>query len=140
MFCSNCGKPNGNAPFCQHCGSPLTETVVAPVKEEKSVIIGDNVFAVAGFLLSLISLIPFNPFFLPGMLFSILGLIKCKKLEGKGTALSIWGLVFSVPALILGTIFVLCVVFIPAIGMPVMGAIESVLLFFVNIQADIFFG
>ena len=138
MFCLNCGKPNGNAPFCQHCGSPLQAETLAPIKEEKSVIIGDNVFAVAGFLLSFLSLFPFNPFFLSGMIFSIIGLVKSKKLEGKGTALSIWGLVFSVPAVLLGIIFVLCVMFIPAIGMPVMRGIESFLLMIANLRAEMF--
>lgn len=121
MFCSNCGKPNGNVPYCQHCGSPLKAETPAPVKEENSVIIGDNVFAIAGFLLSFFSC----P--LPGLVFSILGFIQRKKLDGKGTFLSVLGFLLSAPAVLLGVILFFCVLFIPPFGQYVLELVFQIM-------------
>ena len=79
MFCKNCGKEiDNNAFVCPHCGVKVA--TAEPQKEET------NVFAGLSYLGILIPLL--------GWIFGGIGLSKAKK-TGKGTGLSIGGLIVT---------------------------------------------
>ena len=104
MFCRNCGKQiNDEFKYCPFCGTATTPTTMGtqeqspaqaqtPASPKKN-----NGFAIAGFVLSLVS-IYFGAFFCVtpalGLIFSILGLTSCKD-ENTGRGLSLAGIIIS---------------------------------------------
>lgn len=106
LVCPNCGKnvydENGN----------LNRPKVFDVnKENKNTYVNNddtqtNKFALAGLILSIISIFTNGLFLWLGLIFSIVGLIDCKRKNQKGKAYAIVGIVISVIYIILGIVFV----------------------------------
>ena len=113
-FCTSCGKEiEDSANVCSNCGTPVdggavtnTVTVQQPVATEKG-----NGIAVAGFVLSLISLLCCGFLSVLGLIFSIIGLVNAPKVGGKGKGLSIAGIIMSSIAII---ILILYFAFMPS--------------------------
>ncbi len=113
MYCTNCGKEcNNDEKFCTDCGTPInavqaqtaasvpaveaTESVPADSKKEKKKF---NVFAIVGFVLSLVSFlggpgtVVLGP--LAGLIFSIVALVQIKKNSQKGKGLAVAGVILG---------------------------------------------
>jgi len=112
-FCTNCGKevPEGNN-ACTNCGTPVTAgnnngnstTVVVNQVPPKQT----NGFALAGFIVSLVSTIlccgSFNTI---SLILSIIGVVKAKDYDGAGKGLGIAGIIISAITLVIGIILVI---------------------------------
>lgn len=102
MFCQNCGTKNeAKAEFCANCGRPMsgqTQVTNVTVNAQNE----DNGMAIAGFVISLVSLLlccgSFNWL---GLIFSIVGLVQSKSKNGRGKGLAIAGIIISCFALLL---------------------------------------
>ena len=121
-FCRECGKElEENSKFCKNCGTKIEEekteeanTSNENINESAASNAGTNVtynqtyvtkksngMAVAGFVISLVSLLCCGyPSWL-GLIFSIIGLVNANKNEGEGKGLAIAGIVISSILLIL---------------------------------------
>lgn len=98
-FCVNCGNELGeNDNACSNCGTFInTEAkVVLDKKEEKT-----NGFAIAGFILSLISILCCGSTSVLGLVFSIIGVVKAKNYNNNGKGLAIAGIVIGCIGLLL---------------------------------------
>ncbi len=106
-FCTNCGQEisEGNR-ACTNCGtlvdggSPVTTTVNVNNVQNPT-----NGFAIAGFIISLVSLFCCGTLDWLGLIFSIIGLVKAKSLNGSGKGLAIAGIIISCIGLIILIIF-----------------------------------
>lgn len=106
LVCPNCGKnvydENGNL---------NRPKVLYELGDKQSTFTsGDsnlqtNKFALAGFILSIISVFTNGLFLWLGLIFSIIGLIDCKQRNQKGKTYAIIGIVISAIYIILGIIF-----------------------------------
>lgn len=130
-FCSKCGKEILNDDkFCMYCGNS-TSTIESKEKEENteqvnqsqnnsvnttqnqpSVIIQNtpnkytNGFGIAGFVISLVSLlICCGSFSWLSLIFSIIGLVNANKNNGEGKGLSIAGIIISSIVVVLVIVF-----------------------------------
>ena len=116
-FCTSCGKEIAEGSnVCSNCGTPVDGAPVAPAANTVTVTqtaapTQGNGMAVAGFVLSLISLLCCGFLSVLGLIFSILGLSKSSKVGGKGKGLSIAGIIMSSIAIIL---IILYLLFMPA--------------------------
>lgn len=125
-FCTHCGKAiaDGNT-VCSACGTPVD---VAVVNTQPTVIVNNNTekgngMAVAGFVISLISLILCcGTLSWLSLIFSIVGIVSAKKLLGKGKGLSIAGIILSVLGMIL---FFVAMFVLPILGISTIEGIES---------------
>ena len=113
--------------FCPNCGNKLDENGVCtkcnPVKEEaKPVEVVNNTtapkkgngMALAGFIISLVSvLLCCGGFSWLGLIFSIVGVVKAKQVDGKGKGLGIAGIIISSIGMIL---VIVAIILIPVIG------------------------
>lgn len=114
-FCSSCGKElEENASTCNNCGkqvqkentnstAPNSSTVQVNqtvVTQRKS-----NGMAVAGFVISLVSLICCGGSSFLGLVFSIIGLVNAKNCDGDGKGLAIAGIIISSLFIIIFIIF-----------------------------------
>lgn len=95
-FCSNCGKEvSENDNVCGYCGKAVNGNTVV-----NNTIInqGNNKsdgFAVAGFVLSLVSFLCCGGTSTLGLIFSIIGLVNCNKNNKNGKGLAIAGIIIS---------------------------------------------
>lgn len=128
-FCSSCGKElEENANTCNNCGKPVqnenanntapnpstvqvTQTVVTQRKS--------NGMAVAGFVISLVSLLCCGGLSFLGLVFSIIGLVNAKNCDGDGKGLAIAGIIIS-------SLFVIIFIILMALGV-LASAYESVM-------------
>ncbi len=105
-FCSNCGTEIAEgANACSNCGTLINKPQTASVNNNNQT----NGFAIAGFVLSLVSLVCCGATSLLGLIFSIIGLVQSKKFNGNGKGLAIAGIIIS-------CIFVIIVVLLYALG------------------------
>lgn len=106
-FCSNCGTEIvDGANACSNCGTLVNKPQVTNVNVSNQ---PTNGFAIAGFVLSLVSLVCCGTTSVLGLIFSIIGLVQSKKMNGNGKGLAIAGIVIS-------CIFVVIVVLLYALG------------------------
>lgn len=115
-FCRECGKElEENSKFCNNCGTKIEEekteeanTSNENTNESAASNAGTNVtynqtyvtkksngMAVAGFVISLVSLLCCGYSSWLGLIFSIIGLVNANKNEGEGKELAIAGIVIS---------------------------------------------
>lgn len=97
-FCPECGKElEENSSMCKNCGKKIEEnkqtvninqTVTNNQKQT-------NGFAIAGFVLSIVSLLCCGTTSILGLVFSIIGLVNANKQNGEGKGLAIAGIVIS---------------------------------------------
>lgn len=116
-FCTSCGKElTDGANVCSNCGTPIEgeNTAVAnTVTVQQTVATPEkgNGMAVAGFVLSLISLFCCGFLSILGLIFSILGLVNAPKVGGKGKGLAIAGIILGGLAILL---MILSFLFMPS--------------------------
>lgn len=115
-FCRECGKElEENSKFCNNCGTKIEEekteeanTSNENTNESAASNAGTNVtynqtyvtkksngMAIAGFVISLVSLLCCGYSSWLGLIFSIIGLVNANKNEGEGKELAIAGIVIS---------------------------------------------
>lgn len=115
-FCRECGKElEENSKFCNNCGTKIEEekteeanTSNENTNESAASNTGTNVtynqtyvtkksngMAIAGFVISLVSLLCCGYSSWLGLIFSIIGLVNANKNEGEGKGLAIAGIVIS---------------------------------------------
>ncbi len=115
-FCRECGKElEENSKFCKNCGTKIEEekteeanTSNENINESAASNAGTNVtynqtyvtkksngMAIAGFVISLVSLLCCGYSSWLGLIFSIIGLVNANKNEGEGKELAIAGIVIS---------------------------------------------
>lgn len=104
-YCTHCGAEiNDQAVVCPSCGCAVqsTEQTAAPVSTKT------NGFAIAGFVLALVSYILsfYGIVGALGLIFSIVGLVQVNKNHQSGKGLAIAGIVLSVIGVILSIILV----------------------------------
>ena len=97
-FCPECGKElEENSLVCKNCGKKIEAN--AQTNNINQTIINNpkqaNGFAIAGFVLSLISLLCCGTTSVLGLVFSIIGLVNANKQNGEGKGLAIAGIVIS---------------------------------------------
>ena len=101
-FCSKCGcEVQESNKFCTNCGNDLSEATVKSepqVSEPKQS--NTNGLAIAGFVISLVSLLCCGGTAWLGLIFSIIGLVESKKKNGAGKGLAIAGIIISIILLI----------------------------------------
>ncbi len=102
-YCSECGKelePNSNV--CKNCGKYVdinSQTVINQTATNSTK--KTNGFAIAGFVISIVSIFCCAlPSWL-GLVFSIIGLVNANKGKGEGKGLAIAGIVISAILLVL---------------------------------------
>lgn len=114
-FCGNCGSEVGlDDNVCGNCGNVINNNASVPVNNFQSVNntqafnnsqpIQNNQtdgFAVAGFILSLVSILCCGGTSFLGLIFSIIGLVNCNKTGKGGKELAIAGIVLSAIILII---------------------------------------
>ena len=107
-FCRECGKElEEESKFCNNCGTKIEEAN-AYINESASSNASTNVtynqtyvtkksngMAIAGFVISLVSLLCCGYSSWLGLIFSIIGLANANKNEGEGKGLAIAGIVIS---------------------------------------------
>lgn len=115
-FCRECGKElEDESKFCKNCGTKIEEEKTEEVNtsnentnESAASNAGTNVtynqtyvtkksngMAIAGFVISLVSLLCCGYSSWLGLIFSIIGLVNANKNEGEGKGLAIAGIVIS---------------------------------------------
>jgi len=122
-YCWNCGKElEDKNQFCPECGTKNETRKKDSKEKESSELSSDNMtttiahsdkktngFAIAGFVLSLVSLLCCGILSWLGLIFSIIGLVNAKKCNGEGKGLAIAGIIIS-------AIFVLLLVLLYIFG------------------------
>lgn len=116
-FCSSCGKElEENSTTCNNCGKPVPQeqsaTTATPnpstVQVNQTIVTEkrkSNGMAVAGFVISLVSLICCGGSSFLGLVFSIIGLVNAKNCDGEGKGLAIAGIIISSIFIV---IFIIC--------------------------------
>lgn len=97
-FCANCGNElEDTANVCDQCGKSVNPNATSSVQVNQTIVNNNknNGFAVAGFVISLVSILCCGGTSVLGLIFSIIGLITANKNEGNGKGLSIAGIVIS---------------------------------------------
>ena len=97
-FCGKCGNQlEDTANVCDQCGTPVNTNATSSVQVNQTIVNSskNNGFAVAGFVISLVSILCCGGTSILGLIFSIIGLITANKNEGNGKGLSIAGIVIS---------------------------------------------
>jgi len=102
-YCSGCGKElEENEKVCKNCGKnveTINQTVLSQTTTNNSK--KTNGFAIAGFVISIVSIFCCGlPSWL-GLVFSIIGLVNANKGEGEGKGFAIAGIVISAILLVL---------------------------------------
>lgn len=107
--CKSCGeKLEKDSKFCQNCGAPIPEAVEEVVTAE---VVSNtqeapkaapatskpqkNGLAIAGFIVSLCSILCCGSIAVPGIVLSIIGLVKSKSMNGAGKGMAIGGIVIG---------------------------------------------
>lgn len=101
-FCTNCGtKLEDNVKFCTSCGKSVEEEGQAQSYNSQVVVNNNganqptNGLAIAGFVVSLVSLCCCGLGAIVGLILSIIGLVKAKDYNGNGKGLAIAGVIIS---------------------------------------------
>ncbi len=95
-FCSECGKElEENSVVCKNCGKKVESEIKVSVEPSALQPKKNNGFAIAGFVLSLVSLLCCGSTSFLGLIFSIIGLVNANKSEGEGKGLAIAGIIIS---------------------------------------------
>ncbi len=105
-YCSNCGKElNVGDNVCSNCGNVINKTITTENNKTKT-----DGFAIAGFVLSLVSLFCCGSTSILGLVFSIVGLSRTNKSNTNGKGLAIAGIVIS-------AVFLLIFIIIYSLGL-----------------------
>ena len=108
-YCSNCGNALDENMICPNCkydfsnknNSNEKESVVNDKSNVKSDKVKKNGLAIAGFVISLVSLLCCGASSWIGLVFSIIGLCESKKYNNDGKSLAIAGIIISACMLVL---------------------------------------
>ena len=108
-YCSNCGNTLDENMICPNCkydfsnknNSNEKEMVVNDESNAKSDKVKKNGLAIAGFVISLVSLLCCGASSWVGLVFSIIGLCESKKYNNDGKSLAIAGIIISACMLVL---------------------------------------
>ncbi len=106
-YCQNCGEQvQPNQRFCSNCGFNLgANKVVNNISKKDN--LNSNDIAIAGFIISIISFIFCFGIMSPiSLILSIIGLSNAKKFDDKNKKFAIAGIVISVVAMLLVTLFI----------------------------------
>lgn len=109
MFCKYCGQQlNDGAAVCTHCGCPTENFRKSPERPAEKAAHKTNGFAIAGFVLALVSLVFGTSSALMGIVvpvvaivLSAIGMAKSKTVQS-GRGMAVAGLVIAIIALVLG--------------------------------------
>ena len=101
-FCTSCGKEvPENATVCPNCGTAVTGNASANnVAVNKT-----NGLAIAGFVVSLVSLLCCGGLSVVGLVLSIIGCVQAKNYDGNNKGLAIAGIIISAVAIVLWIVF-----------------------------------
>ena len=111
-FCPNCGKKvNNDMKFCGDCGTSFNNYTNNKNGNMLNQVNKTNEIAVAGFVLSLFSLLACGILNIPALIISIVGLNEAKTNNGNGIGLAIAGIIISSILLLLLLLFVLALFF-----------------------------
>ena len=106
MYCTHCGNEIDNkAVVCVHCGVPAVTVRQNKVNTQQKPV---NGFGIAGFVLSIFSIVLGSIFGVPSLIAFIFGVIGTAGISkcGKGNSLAIAGLIISVLTLMFwGTVW-----------------------------------
>lgn len=109
-FCVNCGNElPDNASQCAKCGNPVAPNTIVNQTVINNKPKASNGCAVAGFVISLVSLLCCGTTSTIGLILSIIGLVNSKKCDGEGKGLAIAGIIIS-------CIFVILFIALMALG------------------------
>ncbi len=103
-FCPECGKElKENSNICENCGKRMEEKANTNVSVNNTVYVQKktNGFAIAGFVISLVSIFCCGGTAWLGLVFSIIGLVNANKSDGEGKGLAIAGIVIGAILLLL---------------------------------------
>lgn len=108
-YCSNCGNALDENMICPNCKCDFSnknnfneeESVVNDESNVKSDKVKKNGLAIAGFVISLVSLLCCGASSWIGLVFSIIGLCESKKYNNDGKSLAIAGIIISACMLVL---------------------------------------
>lgn len=111
--CKECGKEiSDEASFCPNCGYSVNNSNATEINNQSNNYVKTNGFAVAGFVISLVSLL-INFWGIVGLLgtiFSAIALNEINKHNEKGKGMAIAGLIIGIIGIIWG-IIVLAAIF-----------------------------
>lgn len=114
-FCPNCGKElESGAKFCVSCGTTVNGDSQSTQISNNNTNNQNNTngMAIAGFVISLVSLLCCGFLNWLGLIFSIIGLVQSKSKNGNGKGLAIAGIVISCIVLILFVILIMTGIFV----------------------------
>ena len=122
-FCINCGNEiSEGAKVCANCGTPVDGAAPVTAQAQPTVVVNNTVqpkqsngMAVAGFVISLVSLCCCGSLNWLSLIFSIIGLVKSKDVNGSGKGLAIAGIIISCIGVIIFLIFMLTGIFAGAL-------------------------
>ena len=124
-FCTQCGSAleEGSA-VCPNCGNKIRsveeEVVVNNPEpmvnqnvsyENNGEVKKNNVFALVGFIISLVNILCCGSFSIFGLVFSIIGLVESKKQNGNGKGMAIAGIIISSIFIVLSILSVVLGIF-----------------------------
>lgn len=117
-FCKECGKElEKESKFCKNCGTKIDEEIEQANEQVSNDLSANKVYnqiyvtkksngmAIAGFVISLVSLLCCGCTSWLGLIFSIIGLVNANKNDGEGKGFSIAGIIIS--AILLALLIVL---------------------------------
>jgi len=122
-FCPNCGNALNEQGVCTNCNPVKEEAKTVEVITTTAAPKKSNGMALAGFIISLVSvLLCCGGFSWLGLIFSIIGVVKAKQLDGNGKGLGIAGIIISSIGMIL---VIVGVCLIPVFGQFVSDQVEN---------------
>ena len=121
-FCTNCGtRLEENVKFCTSCGKPVEEGGQAQSYNSQVVVNNGtsqptNGIAIAGFVVSLVSLGCCGLCSIVGLILSIIGLVKAKDYNGNSKGLAIAGIIISAISILLLIVYIIFCIAWPSIA------------------------
>lgn len=93
-YCTYCGKEvEENDNVCGNCGKTINSTIQTVVTKKETN--KTESFAIAGFVLSIVSFLCYGSTSILGLIFSIVGFVNCNKNGKDGKGLAIAGIIIS---------------------------------------------
>ena len=131
-FCTNCGaRLEDKDKFCTSCGKPIEEGQVQT--NNTQVVVNNNSsngptngLAIAGFVVSLVSLCCCGLFSIVGLILSIIGLVKAKDYNNNGKGLAIAGVIISAISILFLIFYIIFSAAWPSISSQIQEEWESV--------------